>query len=109
MPEVEAVGVSPFGPDPGVQVQLMAAAAPGLLMEPAHQPIGMAAPAQRRPGDQVVDVEEPPPREALADEEAGRGGGILLAGLEGGDQAVAIRSLSLDLCDERIGRPPGSD
>ncbi len=53
-----------------------------------------------RGGDEVVDVEEAAPREALADAEARDRGGVLVAGLERRDESVARRTLGVDAVDE---------
>ena len=87
--------------DARVEVQLAAALAARLRLDLAHYGVRVAPPAQRAAGDEVVDVEEAAPREALADAETRDRGGLLVARLELRDESVARRTLGLDAVDER--------
>src|SRR4051794_41531596 len=85
-------------------MQLLAARAARLLRKPAHERSAVPAPAPVGPRDEVVDVEVAAPREVLLDAEAGDGGRIVLAGLEGADEAVAGGALAVGERGERLGR-----
>ena len=65
----------------------------------------MAAAAAVGPCDEVVDVEVPAPREVLGEPEAGDPRRIVLALVEGGDEAVARGALGVGLRDERPAGP----
>ena len=87
-------------------MELGAAAVPRLVLEPGEQPVGEAAAAVVLGGDEVVDVEVAAPGEVLVDAEAGDGGGLLGAVVEGADQPVAGgRWRSSTWLDERLGAP----
>jgi hypothetical protein len=101
--EVEPVGVGAVRPRTRVQVQLGAARPARLGLEPAHERRAVPAAAAVGAGDEVVDVEVPPPREVLADPEAGGGRGLRLAVLEGGHDAVAARALGVGARRQRAG------
>src|SRR4051812_48662460 len=76
-------------------MELGAPAVPRLVLQPREQPVGEAAAAGALGGHEVVDVHVLPPREVLVDTEAGHGGGLLGAVLEGADQPVAGGPLAL--------------
>src|SRR4051794_39816692 len=85
-------------------MQLLAAGAARLLRQPAHERGAVPAPAAVRAGDEVVDVEVAAPREVLLDAEAGDGRRVVLAGLEGADEAIAGGALAVGERGERLGR-----
>src|SRR4051795_7021738 len=93
--EVEAVGVAAVLAQAGVEVPLGAARPPRLGLQPGEEPVGVAAPAVRLRGDEVVDVEVPAPGEELADAEAGHGGPPPLALVAPPGEPVARRALAL--------------
>ena len=111
VPEVEPMRVLAVLADARVEVELRAAAAPRLVLQPREQAVGEAAAAVRLGGDEVVDVEVAAPGEELVDAEARDGGGLLGAVLERAERAGSrpARRRSSTLPDERLGaaRGPG--
>jgi hypothetical protein len=75
-----------------------------LLLDPAENAVCVAAPAQRGTGDEIVYVQVPPPREALAYAKPGDGRRIRIPLPKGGSQAIPVRSLRIDFCHERLTR-----
>jgi hypothetical protein len=85
-------------------MQLVAASASRLLLNPAHDRIGVATAAEGGARDQVVDVEVPSPGEALAEAESADRRGVGVARLERRDDPIAGGPLGVDPPDERLGR-----
>ena len=104
VPEVEAVRIRTVGGDSRVEVELAAALTAALGLHPGHDRVGVAAPAQCRSRNEVVDVQEPPPSEALASPEPCSSSSILVARLEGRDEAVSRPPLPVDQRGEGVDR-----
>jgi hypothetical protein len=93
--QVQAVRVAAILADAGVEVELTTTETAGLAQQPIEQPASVAAPPGLGQGRKVVDVEVPPPVEAVSDAEAGNRDRIRPTVLEDADQPVALRALNV--------------
>jgi hypothetical protein len=82
--QVQPVRGLALGANAGIEVDLVAAEAPGLVLQPIHERPTVAAAAEGGAGRQVVHIQREAPREEVACPETGNGNGLVLALLEGG-------------------------
>lgn len=105
VPEIEPVRIGTLGPDTGVELQLSASLASGLLLQPRDDRVGVTSAAQGGTRDEVVDVQKPararlsPIRKPVTAAAPGSP-----SSKRCGD-AVAGTALCVDPRDQFVGRP----
>ena len=88
--------------DAGIEMQLTAALASGLLLQPRHDRVGVTPAAQGGARDEVVDIQKPAPSKVVADTEACDCGGVRVPRLKRCGHTVARSALSVDPRDQFV-------
>src|SRR5216683_5190926 len=104
--EIQAVGVGAVGPRPGIQVELVAVEALGLVDEPVHELACVALAPMLEPRAEVVAVQRMAPGQHMDDPESGHRDGQWVVLDEEARQAVALRPKdAVDMLGEYRLRP----
>jgi len=91
---VEAMRVGPIAGGGGVEVELTTLETNGFIDHPVEQEPGMSGAPVLGPRRQIVAVQRVTPGEMVDHTEARRGGCLLVAIGEGGDQSVSLTPLA---------------